>query len=51
MGSNCCSTSACGGSRNFLTKDERVEMLKEYQESLELELKGVKEKIEDLKKS
>ncbi len=51
MGSNCCSRSSCSGNRNFLTKEERVEMLKEYQESLELELKGVKEKIEDLKKS
>lgn len=51
MGSNCCSTSNCGGSRNFLTKEEKIEMLKDYQENLELELKGVKEKIEDLKKS
>ena len=39
----------CGG-RNFLTSEEKVEMLNEYKDSLEKELQGVKEKIKDLEK-
>jgi hypothetical protein len=41
----------CGGScgpRNFLTKDEKVEMLKEYKEQLDKESKGVAERIKEL---
>ena len=38
----------CG--RNFLTKEEKLEMLKEYKESLEKETQGVSEKIKDLQK-
>ena len=34
--------------RSFLTKEEKVEMLKEYQETLEKEAKGVAEKIKAL---
>lgn len=45
MGYGCC------GSRNFLTKDEKIEMLKEYKESLEKEAKGVGERIGELKKA
>ncbi len=48
MSGNCCEGS-CG--RSFLTRDEKVEMLKEYQDSLEKELQGVKERIADLKKA
>jgi hypothetical protein len=33
-----------------LTKEEKVELLKEYQESLELEAKGVSERIKELQK-
>jgi len=43
MGHECC------GTRQFLTKEEKVEMLKEYKESLENEAKGVGEKIAELK--
>lgn len=42
---NCCST------RSFLTKEEKIEMLTQYQESLEKEAQGVKERIEELKKN
>jgi hypothetical protein len=39
------------GCRNFLTREEKVEMLKGYRDELELELKGVKERIAELEKS
>ena len=42
MGMDCC------GGRSFLTKDEKIEMLKEYQEALEKEAKGVAERIKEL---
>lgn len=39
----------CGcGMRSFLTKDEKIEMLKEYKEALENEAKGVSERIKEL---
>ena len=44
----------CGpeyGFRNFLTKEEKIELLKEYKERLEKEAKGVAEAIEKLKKN
>ena len=42
----------CGsGMRSFLTRDEKIEMLKEYQDSLENELKGVKERLKELEKA
>ncbi len=34
--------------RNFLTKEEKVEQLKEYKESLENEAKGVAERIKQI---
>ncbi len=34
--------------RGFLTKDEKIEMLKEYKESLEREAQGVSERIKSL---
>ncbi|MDE1871000.1 MAG: DUF5320 domain-containing protein [Candidatus Micrarchaeota archaeon] len=43
----------CGygyGFRGFLTKEERIELLKEYKESLENEAKGVSERIKELEK-
>ncbi len=34
--------------RSFLTKEEKVEILKEYQKDLEKESQGVSEKIKEL---
>ena len=40
----------CGNSgRGFLTKEEKAELLEEYKENLEKELKGVSERIKELK--
>lgn len=39
------------GPRNFLTKEEKLEILKEYQESLEKEVQGVKERIKEMQKN
>lgn len=43
---------ACYGvaSRSFFTKKERLDMLKEYKETLESEAQGVAEKIKELDK-
>jgi hypothetical protein len=42
----------CGGyGRSYFTSEEKVEMLKEYRESLESELKGVSERIKELEKA
>ena len=41
----------CGSGRSFLTKDEKIEMLKEYKEELEKEAKGVGESIKELEKN
>ncbi len=48
---NCCGGS-CGSEmpRNFLTKEEKIEMLQEYSASLEKEARAVKERIADMKK-
>jgi hypothetical protein len=41
----------CGyGGRRFLTKQEKIEWLEEYKSSLEKELAGVTERIEELKR-
>ena len=37
--------------RGFLTKEEKIEMLKEYQKNLEQETKGVAERIKELQKN
>ncbi|MBI2085217.1 MAG: DUF5320 domain-containing protein [Candidatus Aenigmarchaeota archaeon] len=37
--------------RSFLTKEEKIEMLKEYKDSLEQETKGVAERIKELEKN
>ena len=39
----------CYGGRMFLTKEERVEWLEDYKNDLENELKGVTERIAQLK--
>lgn len=39
----------CYGGRRFLTKEEKIEWLQDYKSSLENELKGVTERIEELK--
>ena len=44
----CCGEMAPG--RSFLTKEEKIEMLEEYRQSLENEAKGVAERIKELKK-
>jgi hypothetical protein len=36
--------------RHFLTKDEKIENLKNYKKELEKEIKGVEEKIHDMTK-
>ena len=40
-----------GSNRSFLTKEEKIEMLSEYKESLEKEAKGVSELIRELQKN
>jgi hypothetical protein len=37
-----------GGGRSFLTKEEKLAMLKEYKEDLDKEVKGVEERIKEL---
>ncbi len=39
------------GMRNFLTKEEKIQMLKDYKTALESEAKGVAERIKELEKS
>ena len=41
----------CYGERSFFTKEEKVDMLNEYKESLEKEAKGVGERIRELEKA
>ena len=40
----------CCGARSFLTREEKLEMLSDYQKSLESELKGVQERIKEIRK-
>ena len=47
MGHSCCGTGGYGG-RSFLTKEERLAMLKEYKDDLEKEVKGIEERIKEL---
>jgi hypothetical protein len=39
------------GVRTFLTKEEKLAMLKEYKEDLEKEVEGVEERIKELSSS
>jgi len=47
MGYGCCGSGSYSG-RGFLTKEERLAMLKEYKDDLEREAKGVEERIKEL---
>lgn len=41
----------CGyGERNFLTREEKIDLLKEYKDYLDKESKGVTERIRNLEK-
>jgi len=47
MGPGCCGY----GMRAYLTRDKKLEVLGGYAESLESELKGVRERMDELKKN
>lgn len=47
MGYGCCGVGT-DNIRNFLTRDEKISLLKEYKGNLEKEIKGITEKIKDL---
>jgi hypothetical protein len=47
MGYGCCG-SGVDQVRNFLTKEERISLLKEYSDGLEKEVQGIKERIKEL---
>ena len=47
-GYGCCGTTGSQRSGSFLTKEERIELLKEYKNDLEKETQGVAEKIKEL---
>lgn len=44
-------TTVCCGTRGFLTREEKIEMLREYSEELEKEARGVAERIKELEKA
>ncbi|WP_150121329.1 DUF5320 domain-containing protein [Candidatus Nitrosocosmicus hydrocola] len=46
MGYSCCSSSYA--SRSFLTKEEKIQLLREYHQDLKKEVQGVEEKIKEL---
>ena len=41
--------SSCNGNRSFLTKEEKIEMLRDYKEELEKETQGVSGIILDIR--
>ncbi len=48
-----CTNGSCNSEyagRSFLTRKEKIEMLEKYQEDLENEAQGIKERIAELKK-
>ena len=47
---NMCYGSTCEP-RSFFTREEKIDMLKEYKDSLEKETQGVAEKIKELEKA
>jgi hypothetical protein len=47
MGYGCC-RSGFQSARSFLTKEERIALLKEYQDELENEKQGVTERIKEI---
>ena len=46
-----CGYGAGYGMRGFLTKEEKLEILKAYKKNLEEEAKGVEERIKELQKN
>ena len=50
MGYSCCGVTS-SKARSFLTKEERISLLKEYKDDLDKESQGVAEKIQDLEKA
>ena len=51
-GNGCgCESESWMGMRNFLTKEEKIDILKEYKEKLDKEAKGVAEKIKELQQN
>ena len=50
---NSCYASNCGpcGPRQFLTREEKVAKLQSYKDALDLESKGVAERIQELRSS
>jgi len=50
MGYGCCGT-GFQKARSYLTKEERIAMLKEYKDELEKEGQGVVERIKELEAS
>jgi prefoldin subunit 5 len=50
-GPGCNCTGYGEGIRSFLTKEEKIEILREYKDNLEKEAKGVAERIKDLEKN
>jgi hypothetical protein len=48
MGCGCGTSRYSYNGRSFLTKEEKVQLLKEYDQELEREAQGVKEKIKEL---
>jgi hypothetical protein len=47
MGFGCCGAGV-DQVRNFLTREERIALLKEYSNGLEKEVQGIKERIKEL---
>ena len=47
MGYGCCGAET-DSMRNFLTRDEKISLLKEYKGNLEKEIQGITEKIKEL---
>ena len=48
MGYSCCGSSYT--SRSFLTKEEKIQLLKEYHQDPQKEVQGIEEKIKELNK-
>jgi hypothetical protein len=51
MGYGCCGGVGVQKARSFLTKEERISMLKEYKGDLEKEVQGVTERIKELEEN
>ena len=47
MGFGCCGI-VVDQVRNFLTREERITLLKEYSDGLEKEVQGIRERIKEL---